>query len=48
VLENVMIDIMFELPSMKGIQKCLITSDTIENKAAPEYYSGDGKKKKIA
>lgn len=48
VLENVMIDIMFELPSMKGIQKCLITSDTIENKAAPEYYSDDGKKKKIA
>jgi ATP-dependent Clp protease ATP-binding subunit ClpX len=48
VLYNVMIDIMFELPSMKGIQKCLITSDTIENKAAPEYYSDDGKKKKIA
>ncbi|MBN1279945.1 MAG: ATP-dependent Clp protease ATP-binding subunit ClpX [Chlorobium sp.] len=48
VLENVMIDIMFELPSMKGVQKCVITINTIENKAAPEYYSSDGKKKKIA
>ena len=48
VLENVMIDIMFELPSMSNVHKCVITADTIENKAAPEYSSSDGKKKKIA
>ncbi len=48
VLENVMIDIMFEIPSMKSTHKCVITADTIENKAAPEYFSGDRKKKKIA
>ncbi|KUL21008.1 ATP-dependent Clp protease ATP-binding subunit ClpX [Chlorobium limicola] len=48
VLENVMIDIMFELPSLKGVHKCIITVDTIENKGAPEYLSADGKKKKIA
>ena len=48
VLENVMIDIMFEIPSMKNTHKCVITADTIENKAAPEYFSGDRKKKKIA
>jgi ATP-dependent Clp protease ATP-binding subunit ClpX len=48
VLENVMIDIMFEIPSMKNVHKCVITADTIENKAAPEYFSGDRKKKKIA
>jgi ATP-dependent Clp protease ATP-binding subunit ClpX len=48
VLENVMIDIMFEIPSMKNIHKCVITADTIENKAAPEYSSNGTKKKKIA
>jgi ATP-dependent Clp protease ATP-binding subunit ClpX len=48
VLENVMIDIMFDIPSMKSTHKCVITADTIENKTAPEYFSGDRKKKKIA
>ena len=48
VLENVMIDIMFELPSMKGIHKCVITAETIENKAAPEYVSGTRTQKKTA
>ncbi len=48
VLENVMIDIMFEIPSMKSTHKCVITADTIENKAEPEYFSDDKKKKKIA
>ncbi len=48
VLENVMIDIMFELPTMTGVKKCIITADTIENKAAPEYISGTRKRKKTA
>ncbi len=48
VLENVMIDIMFEIPSMKNVHKCVITADTIENNAAPEYFSGERKKKKTA
>jgi len=48
VLENVMIDIMFELPSMQNTHRCLITAETIENKGAPEYFSDDKKQKKIA
>ena len=48
VLENVMIDILFELPTMTGVKKCIITADTIENKAAPEYISGTRKRKKTA
>ena len=47
-LENVRIDIMFDLPSMKGIHKCIITAETIENKAAPEYVSGTRTQKKTA
>lgn len=48
VLENVMIDIMYELPSMKGIQRCMVSADTIENKGEPLFFSTDGKQKKIA
>jgi len=48
VLENVMIDIMFEIPSMKNTHKCRITAATIEDKGEPEYFTEEGKKKKIA
>ena len=48
VLENVMIDIMFEIPSMKNTLSCRITADTIEHKSLPEYFTDEGKKKKIA
>jgi len=48
VLENVMIDIMFDIPSLKGIQKCVITVDTIDKKSGPLYYTKDGKQRMIA
>jgi len=37
ILENAMLDIMFTLPSMKNIERCVITKDTIEKKAPPVY-----------
>ncbi|UZJ36866.1 ATP-dependent Clp protease ATP-binding subunit ClpX [Prosthecochloris sp. SCSIO W1103] len=48
VLEGIMIDIMFELPSMNGVQKCVITEAVITGEGEPEFYFEDGKKKKIA
>jgi ATP-dependent Clp protease ATP-binding subunit ClpX len=48
VLENVMIDIMFELPTLKDVQKCVITTETIDKIAGPVYYRKDGKERKIA
>lgn len=48
VLENVMIDIMFDLPSMQEVTKCVIDADTIESKAAPTFLTSDGKRKKTA
>jgi ATP-dependent Clp protease ATP-binding subunit ClpX len=48
VLENVMIDIMFELPTLKGVQKCVITIETIDKTGGPVYYAEDGKERKIA
>lgn len=48
VLENVMIDIMFELPSMTDVHKCVVTADTIEKKSPAQYISDEGKQKKTA
>jgi ATP-dependent Clp protease ATP-binding subunit ClpX len=45
VLENVMIDIMFELPSRKGIRRCVITPETIDKTSGPEYYAEGGKQR---
>jgi len=48
VLEGIMIDIMFELPSMTGVRKCVITEAVIAGEGEPEFYFEDGKKKKTA
>lgn len=48
VLEGTMIDIMFELPSMTGVRKCIITEAVISDEGQPEFYYEDGKRKKIA
>ena len=48
VLEGIMIDIMFELPSMNRVGKCVITEAVITGEGEPEFYYEDGKKKKTA
>ena len=37
ILEEVMLEIMFVLPSMKNIKRCTITRETIDDKAPPLY-----------
>uniref|UniRef100_Q3AU64 ATP-dependent Clp protease ATP-binding subunit ClpX n=1 Tax=Chlorobium chlorochromatii (strain CaD3) TaxID=340177 RepID=Q3AU64_CHLCH len=48
VLESVMIDIMYEIPSMKETHKCIVTAETIEQKTPPEYISEANTTKKSA
>ncbi len=36
IVENVMIDIMFDIPSMEGTKKVIITKEVIEDKKKPE------------
>ena len=43
ILEDIMRDIMFEIPSNPKIVKCLITKDTIENGAKPELTIDENK-----
>ncbi|HMB96893.1 MAG TPA: ATP-dependent Clp protease ATP-binding subunit ClpX [Balneolaceae bacterium] len=37
ILEDAMLDIMFTLPSMKNVERCIITKETIEKNAPPVY-----------
>ena len=37
VLENSMLDVMFTLPSMDNIERCVVTRETIETQAPPVY-----------
>ncbi len=37
ILEDAMLDIMFTIPSMKNVKRCIITKETIEKKAPPIY-----------
>lgn len=44
ILEDVMLDIMFEIPSEPGVQECIITKDSILKKEAPLFITGEEKK----
>ena len=37
ILEDAMLDIMFTIPSLKNVKRCIITKETIEKKAPPIY-----------
>lgn len=41
ILESVMLDIMYDIPSRNDIEKCVITKDTIENNTAPRLILKD-------
>ena len=36
IIEEALLDVMFELPSTKGVKTCIITKDNIVNKTAPK------------
>ncbi|ACV64085.1 ATP-dependent Clp protease, ATP-binding subunit ClpX [Desulfofarcimen acetoxidans DSM 771] len=46
ILEDVMLNIMYEIPTRDDIAKCIINKDTIEKKEDPVIISVDRKKKK--
>ncbi len=37
IMESAMLDIMFTLPSMKNIERCVITRETVDDEAPPVY-----------
>jgi ATP-dependent Clp protease ATP-binding subunit ClpX len=48
ILEERLLDIMYEIPSRKDIEKCLITKETIESGAEPTLVLSDKKSKNKA
>ena len=45
IIEESMLDIMYEIPNRDDIEKCIITKDTIEKKGEPTLVLSDRKKK---
>jgi ATP-dependent Clp protease ATP-binding subunit ClpX len=43
IVENFMLDIMYEIPNKRDIKKCIITKDVIENGAEPLFLKSDKK-----
>ncbi len=44
IMENVMMDAMYEVPSNKDIVKCIITKDVVVNHGKPKYIMAENKK----
>jgi len=42
IIEGIMLDVMFELPSREDVQKCIITFDTVRGTKAPKLIRHDG------
>ena len=46
ILEKILLEVMYELPSRDSIEKCIITRDVIQNKDNPILVTADKRKKK--
>ena len=46
IVEDIMRDIMFEVPSNPKIEKCIITKETVENGAKPTLIINENKVEK--
>ena len=46
IIEEIMRDIMFEIPSNPNIEKCIITKKTVLEKAGPELVIGNKEENK--
>ncbi|WP_262173492.1 ATP-dependent protease ATP-binding subunit ClpX [Saccharococcus sp. Marseille-Q5394] len=42
IIENIMLDIMYELPSLDEVTECIITKDSVLKKSSPILYREDG------
>jgi ATP-dependent Clp protease ATP-binding subunit ClpX len=47
ILEDIMLEVMYELPSSSGVTECAVTEETIRNKEKPQLIKGS-KEKRVA
>lgn len=48
ILEDVMLEVMYELPSQSGVSECIVTEECIRNKEKPQLVRKGPKEKKVA
>jgi ATP-dependent Clp protease ATP-binding subunit ClpX len=46
IVENFLLDIMYDIPSRDDIEKCIVTRETVENNTEPTLVLSDAKKRK--
>ncbi len=44
IMEGIMTEIMYEIPSRQDVQKCIVSRETVEDKAKPVLLLADGKR----
>lgn len=44
ILEEAMLEVMFELPSLEGVSRCTVTEESIADKKKPQLYYGTKRK----
>jgi len=44
IIEGIMLDVMYEVPSRDDVTKCVITEQVVESKVVPELQTGKDKK----
>ncbi|SFS99011.1 ATP-dependent protease ATP-binding subunit ClpX [Marininema halotolerans] len=43
IIESIMLDVMFELPSREDVTECIVTKETVEDKVGPRLTTRDGR-----
>ncbi len=46
IFENIMLDVMYDIPSREDIEKCVVTKETVENLTEPTLVLSEMKKRK--
>jgi ATP-dependent Clp protease ATP-binding subunit ClpX len=47
IIENIMLDVMYELPSLDEVTECIITQDSVKGEGTPILLTADGSEVKI-
>ncbi|MCA3597098.1 MAG: ATP-dependent Clp protease ATP-binding subunit ClpX, partial [Methylobacterium sp.] len=48
IMESVLLDTMFDLPGLEGVEQVVVNAETIEGKAKPLYIYGERKEEAVA
>lgn len=48
IIEDIMLEIMYELPSLQNVSECIITAEGIKYKKPPTLILKNGEEKKVA